>query len=338
MRCLIVVLVLIVTSCGAGRATAGKLDQARKATRSKSEPEESQPSPAKKKGKLADTRRETRQPRPSASRAAPPRRRASRGHHARQASPIGWFGLSTFDCCPPPCPPPCPPAVTYVYEPAPIVVVPPPAEYVPAPATAFPTPVPSVAEAFARRFTAFPYADGSDGFVVNTALDSPIGKPWLGRIDFEAGDASDGVDRTGVGFLIEGDHGFGVDFDWHTYTERLADGGHDELHLGDVNLLYRVVETEATLVRAGVGVAWLGDAYGSEPGVNFTLRGDFAPFQPVVLSGEVDLGRLGDAEHLHLAGTAGVMLDRFEVYGGYDYRRIGDVELQGPMIGLRLWW
>ena len=76
----------------------------------------------------------------------------------------------------------------------------------------------------------------------------------------------------------------------------------------------------------------------TSPASNFTLRGDFAPCRPVVLSGEIDLGRLGDAEHLHLAGTAGVMLDRFEVYGGYDYRRIGDVELQGPMIGLRLWW
>ena len=210
MRCLIVCLLLIVTPFTAETAAAGKLDRARKATRVDSQSEEAQPANAKKSAKLAKARRETRQPRPSVSQPARSRRRASRGHHARQASPIGWFGLSTFDCCPPP----CPPAVTYVYEPAPVVVVPQPTEYVPAPVipapTPVPTPVPSVADAFARRFTAFPYADNGDGFMVNTALDSPVGKPWLGRVDFEAGDASDGVDRTGFGFLLEGDHGLAL--------------------------------------------------------------------------------------------------------------------------------
>ena len=32
------------------------------------------------------------------------------------------------------------------------------------------------------------------------------------------------------------------------------------------------------------------------------------------------------------------MLDRFELFGGYDYRRIGNIELKGPMAGLQIWF
>jgi hypothetical protein len=29
---------------------------------------------------------------------------------------------------------------------------------------------------------------------------------------------------------------------------------------------------------------------------------------------------------------------RWETFGGYDFLRIGTVNLQGPMVGLRLWF
>ena len=37
-------------------------------------------------------------------------------------------------------------------------------------------------------------------------------------------------------------------------------------------------------------------------------------------------------------GTIGRRFGLAEVYAGYDYRRIGEVDLQGPTVGLRLWW
>jgi hypothetical protein len=164
------------------------------------------------------------------------------------------------------------------------------------------------------------------------------GQSWSGRVGVEHGSDFADIDRTGFSFLLESESGLGIDFDWDSYAEDLAGGGHDELHVGEVDLLYRFVENEQLLFRAGLGVAWLGDAYDTNAGINFTLKADFAPCDPFVLSGELDLGTLGDAEHLHAAGTVGMMIHRCEVYGGYDYRRIGDVEIQGPMIGLRVWF
>lgn len=275
-------------------------------------------------GTLARVRRETRAERP--------RRDAGHGGHHRSwrrraRRPLcdgPAFGFLLFDQYSAYCPPT--PVRTYVYPPAPAVA---------APAYAEPA-LPSAAAPLFQQFAAYPYAGECGGFLFTA---SPgLGKRWSGQVQFELGSDFDGLDRDGVSFLLEGTAGFGVDFDWNTYTEELADGGHDELHIGELNLLYRVVETDRALVRVGVGAAWLGDRYDTNAGVNFTLQADLAPREPIVLSGQLDLGTLGDAQHLHAAGTVGVMLNRCEVFGGYDYRRIGGVEIQGPMVGVRVWF
>jgi len=207
---------------------------------------------------------------------------------------------------------------------------PPPTVYQVPPANDYPTFPPSLGQAFAS----YPYASSATGCL----LPARAGKPWLGQLQIELGDGSDQVERTGVAFLLEGKHGFGVDFNWDSLTEELAAGEHDELHIGKLNFMYRLIESDRALVRAGIGVQWMGDRFDADTGVNFSIQADLFPRRPYVVSGEVDFGTIGDAETLHAAGTAGLMLGRAELYGGYDYRRIGDVEIKGPMIGLRLWY
>jgi len=82
----------------------------------------------------------------------------------------------------------------------------------------------------------------------------------------------------------------------------------------------------------------LGDAFGSDAGFNMTAKADVFPAEPWVVSGEFDLGTIGDAEMFHAAGKVGLMLDRVELFGGYDYRDIGGVALQGPMAGIQVWF
>lgn len=237
---------------------------------------------------------------------------------------IGWFAYSQ------PCPPP---VVETVVVAQPVYMVEPTDA---APPTYIEPLGPSLTAAFDRQFTPYPYANNSHGFML---VGTPgAGQCWSGRIGVERGSDFADLDRTGFSFLLEGDGGLGIDFDWDSYAEDLAGGGHDELHIGEVDLLYRFVENEQLLFRAGLGVAWLGDAYDTNAGINVTLKADYAPCDPFILSGELDLGTLGDAEHLHAAGTVGMMIHRCEFYGGYDYRRIGDVEIQGPMLGLRVWF
>lgn len=193
---------------------------------------------------------------------------------------------------------------------------------------------PAVEQSFGEQFAAHPFANNADGFF--TAAGD--GKPWLGKLQIEIGDDSDEVSRTGFAFLIESEMGLGLDFDWDSYAEQLPGGGHDELHLGQVNLTYRILESDRALVRAGVGVGWLGDSIGTESGVNLTLQADLLPSEDWIASFDLDFGVLGDAETQHVSGTIGRRFGPCELYGGYDYRRLGDVNLHGPMVGLRLWW
>jgi hypothetical protein len=82
---------------------------------------------------------------------------------------------------------------------------------------------------------------------------------------------------------------------------------------------------------------WMDDSQ-TDLGVNFTLRSDWQPCWPLVLSGEMDFGTLGHAFLFHGNATVGVMVRRCEVFVGYDYRTIDSIELEGPLVGLRVWF
>ena len=166
----------------------------------------------------------------------------------------------------------------------------------------------------------------------------PAARPWTGRVHAEFGGASADVTRTGLGFAAESGGGLGIDFDWDSYQERLPDGEHDELHLGQVNVTYRVFESEGAAVRAGLGVGWLGDRFGAEAGVNFTLQAEVMPTPDWTATVDLDLGTLGDAQTQGVAGSIARRFGPCEIYGGYNYRRIGSVELHGPTVGARLRW
>ncbi|MCI0639159.1 MAG: hypothetical protein L0Y72_14350 [Gemmataceae bacterium] len=91
-------------------------------------------------------------------------------------------------------------------------------------------------------------------------------------------------------------------------------------------------------MRSGVGLSWLLDRFDTDFGFNFHYGADVFPVHPLVLSGSADLGFVGNAGVAHVRGSAGVLWRNWEFFGGYDFLRIGRVELHGPMIGIRLWF
>ncbi len=182
-------------------------------------------------------------------------------------------------------------------------------------------------------FLEYPYAYSFDGYLTQAgAVPTHNG---TASVWFEYGDDSEGLRRHGVGFVASRIEGIGLDFKWDSYQEDVGNGNRDELHFVDINVLFNVAKSEHYLVRAGIGANILGDAFGSESGINFTSRVDLFPAKPIVVSGEIDLGTIGDAETFHVAGKIGLLLDRFELFGGYDYRRI---PLEGPMAGIQIWF
>ena len=154
-------------------------------------------------------------------------------------------------------------------------------------------------------FLSFPYEFGNHGIMTFGTQ-----KQWSSSAVFEVGSNFDRLSRSGLGFLLEHESRFGIDVKWDSYTEDLGGGLTDELHLTDINVLFRVAESPDYLVRAGIGANILGDAFGTDGGFNATIKADFFPVQPLVLSAEVDLGTIGDAEMFPLRSEFEPVRDR----------------------------
>jgi hypothetical protein len=187
-------------------------------------------------------------------------------------------------------------------------------------------------------FAPFPYADGTPGIVVPTGWMNTTPFPFSARLAIEYGNDFDTLDRVGGTALVESSSGFGFDVSANLYSEDFVLDGRDRLGVGDANLLLRVIQTERTIWRLGIGANWLADSIDEETGINFTLRTDFFPVKPFILSGEMDVGKIGSADTFHGRASAGINIEQTEFFIGYDYRSIGDADLEGPMLGLQFWY
>lgn len=195
--------------------------------------------------------------------------------------------------------------------------------------------------AYAGYFVRYPYADGYPGSMwIDRAFEVGPGTPvknWRGHVSLENGDDFDGLNRTNGRLLLETSSRFGLQTSWNYFHENLATGA-DNLTLGDVNFVFRFAQNEWMQMRTGLGVRVLADDSGSDVGFNLTYGADITCRKPFVSSLTLDAGSVGDAGLFHFRGTLGVLLQRWELFGGYDFFRIGTTNLQGPMAGLRLWF
>jgi hypothetical protein len=196
------------------------------------------------------------------------------------------------------------------------------------------------------RYAPFPYADAKTRYVV---LDrTPDGKPsyydlpdtqwWSVRASAEAGSNFDGLDRLGLRLFLDTNTRFGLKSDWDYYSEKQPCGCRDTLWLGDVTATYRFVQNEGILMTTGLGGRFSFDHGHDHGGLNFLYGFDLFPAKPWHLFGDFDGGFVGSAGYARLRGGVGVNCTHVELFAGYDFVRIGGVNLQGPMAGLRLWF
>jgi hypothetical protein len=162
--------------------------------------------------------------------------------------------------------------------------------------------------------------------------------PWAIRGRAEYGTDFDGLEWTGGQVLAETTWRWGIDADTRHVREQLLPAGHDSLWLGDVNVHFRFAQSPSLQMRAGLGMNYLSDPLGSDFGFNFTYGGDWFPVQPLIVSGELDIGTLGSSQLYHLRATAGANFGMSEAYVGYDYTDIGHTQIAGLVAGVRLWY
>jgi hypothetical protein len=158
------------------------------------------------------------------------------------------------------------------------------------------------------------------------------------RGSVEYGSDFDGLTRSGFRLFLDTDTRFGVKTDWDYYLERLPCGCRDDLWIGDITATFRFVQHEFIQMHTGLGARFLIDHGRDRGGINFLYGFDAFPVKPLHVFASFEAGNLGNATLIRLHGGVGVNWTHGELFVGYDYLRIGSAALQGPFVGLRLWF
>ena len=191
-----------------------------------------------------------------------------------------------------------------------------------------------------RLFPRYPYAGDRHGYLPLVPDDSARKglRDWSGSFSLEEGNDFHGLNRVGGRLFLDTATRFGLQTRLDYFTEKLSCGCIDDLLLGSSELTFRFAQSETVRMYAGLGANFMDDHSRTRFGFNFTYGVDLFPARPLVLSLSLDAGNLGSAGVLRVHGTVGAIWKGLEVFAGYDYRLIGSTDLQGPLVGLRLWF
>ena len=186
-----------------------------------------------------------------------------------------------------------------------------------------------------RHFMRYPYWHDKPGILFPQDGTEGPNRPWVGEASFEYANDFDDLSRYGAHMLISTASRVDVEFNWNQLGQDTI-AGRDHVFLGDFDVLFRFAQSERVQFRSGLGANWFDDHHGTAAGFNFRYGVDYYPASPWVLTAVMDLGELGKAGLVHLRTTAGIDWKRWELYTGYDYRKIGRFDFGGPIAGVEM--
>jgi hypothetical protein len=186
-----------------------------------------------------------------------------------------------------------------------------------------------------RSFAQFPY-DNTAGYTTTYGLSDT--RLWSAQFSTDYATTFNDLDSIGGHLLINTSTRFGFDGTVSCFQEALPNRHSDNLCLGDGNITFCFAQDEHMLWRTGLGMNWLTDSRQTDLGFNFTYGTDWFPCKPWVVSAAIDLGSLGHSGFFHFRSTVGVIVNRFEVYTGYEYYDFDRVQLNALIGGLRIWF
>lgn len=202
---------------------------------------------------------------------------------------------------------------------------------------------------------------GSGGGGIGAAALCPLGVPYAspryhaqqdggsyaaepvrlaGRLELELGYALGGAGR--VGFAARLQLPVLLDFAtrYSVFVEPTEDGV-VAAALGRIGADIRLVDDRWVQIRIGGGLRHFHDEIDGAIGGDFAIGVDAFPVEPLVISGELTAGVVGEAVVVQARASLGLIVDSVEIYGGYDYEALFagsvQVDLGGPMLGVRGW-
>jgi hypothetical protein len=187
------------------------------------------------------------------------------------------------------------------------------------------------------NFSDAPYSLSDDSYLQFPTEPDDTERDWAGRFSLETGGDFDGLAAVGGRLQLEHRNRFGIDASWTSLRE-YSGGRRDSLTLGDANVVFRFAQSESTQFYSGIGLNWMADHGDGDAGFNFTYGGDWFPMRPLVVSSTIDWGTLGGATLFRSRTTVGAMIDRFEIYSGFDYLNVEGVDIPTGIAGLRIWY
>ncbi len=159
-------------------------------------------------------------------------------------------------------------------------------------------------------------------------------KTWSKRLSATYGSDFDEIAQGYFGLLLQSPGGFGLDSSVMMLRENSATF-RDHLWIGDVNLVYEVINSSDFRARIGVGINWLGDSYGGDSGANLTSGFDWQLSPKWILTGETDFGNLGDSDLFRGELSIGRQFNNAEWTTGYRHTDIGGTSLGSVFTGFR---
>ena len=183
-------------------------------------------------------------------------------------------------------------------------------------------------------FVKYPFARAHTGSMLMNPMQGDAAESSHLRIRLDYADNFMAQQKISTHFIFESRNRLGVDASFDYLRESVAMGQHEQLWIGDVNVVWRFAQMENAQMRVGLGMNWQRTALATENGINFTYGGDFYLSEPQVISADLDWGRLGSAGLFRIRTTYGRQIGRAKVYVGYEYLSIGDFKKNFLITGM----
>jgi hypothetical protein len=200
-------------------------------------------------------------------------------------------------------------------------------------------------------FPSYPYALSDKGYLDCNfygfeheqdadPLDPARLKPWCARLSLDDGNDFNGLDRMGIRFAVDSSYRVGFQTNWNYFVREDSSEPRERV-MGDAYFTYRFAQADWVQMHAGLGFRMLDSPHDTRAGFSALYSADVFPIQPLVFSGLVDAGSLGQSFAFHARATLGWCVGPAEFFAGYDfqqYRHGYVVDLQGPLAGVHFWF